>query len=188
MGELSISPERHSFQINKAIARAEEKKDDTAIDVITMWEKMIMDTRQKEQEPDWQKNNMENDLRSTEWILEKTRTSNSYAQNLYAAMCNREFVQNAVWPLLKDQRWSCSWRSAGGIIADMQEKGDYIDWYCSGIRDTYKAIDDEQFSLMSKEQQEYYITTMKYVGEGTVTDEIKADLLTLGWIVLDDGD
>jgi hypothetical protein len=103
-------------------------------------------------------------------------------------MCNREFVQNAVWSLLKDQRWSCSWRSAGGIIADMQEKGDYIDWYCSGIRDTSKAIDDEQFSLMSKEQQEYYITTMKYVGEGTVTDEIKADLLTLGWIVLDDDD
>jgi hypothetical protein len=29
---------------------------------------------------------------------------------------------------------------------------------------------------------------MKYVGEGTVTDEIKADLLTLGWIVLDDDD
>jgi hypothetical protein len=88
-------------------------------------------------------------------------------------------------PILSDKKWSCSWRSAGGIIADMLEVGDYIDWYCSGIRDIYKPIDDEQFSQMSKEEQESYLNFMKYVSESQVTDEIEADLKALGWIVLD---
>jgi hypothetical protein len=90
-----------------------------------------------------------------------------------------------MWPILTEKRWSCSWRHAGGIIADMQEKGDYIDWYCSGIRDA-KDLDDDQFQQLTKEQQEIYLRNKAYVGEGTVTDEIRKDLLKLGWIVLDD--
>ena len=185
---ISKSPERNTFQKDGYIKRCEEKGEEPNPDYVKMYETMRERNEANAVDPEWQKDNMEYDLRSTEWILEKVRASDNYAQNLYAAMCNMEFQKIDTWPILKNERWSCSWRHAGGIIADMQEKGDYIDWYCSGIRDTSKAIDDEQFSLMSKEQQEYYITTMKYVGEGTVTDEIKADLLTLGWIVLDDDD
>jgi len=88
--------------------------------------------RDREQDPDWAENNLEYDLRSTDWILAKVRSCDEYAQCLYAALCNNEFQQQAVWPLLKGESWSCSWRYAGGIIADMQEKGGYMDWYCSG--------------------------------------------------------
>ena len=98
------------------------------------------------------------------WILEKVRNSDIYAQNLYAAICNNEFVKNDVWPLLEDDRQSYSWRYAGGIIADMQQKGDYINWYCSGI-----GSEDNG-----------------YVGESVVTDEIRQDLLKLGWVVIED--
>ena len=112
---------------------------------------------------EWQKNNLEYDLLSADWILEKVRNSDNYAQNLYAALCNNDFIKNEVWPILKEDFWSCSWRYAGGIIADMQEKGDYMDWYCSGIGS----------SDSSKE----------YVTESIVTDEIKDDLLKLGWLV-----
>jgi len=112
---------------------------------------------------EWQKNNLEYDLLSADWILEKVRNSDNYAQNLYAALCNNDFIKNEVWPILKEDTWGCSWRYAGGIIADIQEKGDYMDWYCSGIG----------FSDSSKE----------YVTESIVTDEIKDDLLKLGWLV-----
>jgi hypothetical protein len=110
-----------------------------------------------------QKNNLENDLLATDWILEKVRNSDTYAQNLYASMCNTDFTKNEVWPILKEEVWGCSWRHAGSIIADMQEKGDYMDWYCSGIG----------CPEISKE----------YVPEGHVTDEIRDDMLKLGWLV-----
>lgn len=113
------------------------------------WEQQKLE---QEQDPEWQKNNLEYDLRSTDWILKKVRESDDYAKALYAALCNNDFTKNDVWPILQEETWSCSWRYAGGIIADMREEGDYIDWYCSG-------------------------------NEGYVDDEIKKDLLTLGWLV-----
>jgi len=67
----------------------------------------------------------------------------------------------------------------------MQEKGDYIDWYCSGIRDA-KVLDDDEFRALTKEQQEYYIQGKAFVPESVVTDEIREDLLKLGWIVIDE--
>jgi hypothetical protein len=112
---------------------------------------------------EWQKNNLEYDLLSADWILEKVRKSDTYAQNLYAALCNNGFTKNEVWPILQEDYWSCSWRYAGGIVADMQEKGDYIDWYCSGMGS----------SPSSK----------KYVTESVVTEEIRKDLFNLGWLV-----
>jgi len=115
-------------------------------------------------------NNFEYDLLTTEWILDKVRNSQSYAQNLYAAMCNNEFIKNDVWPILSDDRWSCTWRSAGDIIADMRQEGDYIDWYCSGIGFHDKSGGGPE----------------NYVPEGMVTDEIHEDLLRLGWIVIKD--
>lgn len=122
----------------------------------------------REEDPQWQKNNLEYDLRSTDWIAEKCKDE-AYAQNLYSALCNNQFIKNDVWPLLKDQLWSCSWRYAGGIIADIREEGDYIDWYCSGIRDSY---DDEPNKW-----------GRRYVSESVVTEEIKNDLFELGWLV-----
>jgi hypothetical protein len=33
--------------------------------------------------------------------------------------------------------WSCSWRYAGGLVADMREQGEnYLDFYCSGYEST----------------------------------------------------
>ena len=116
---------------------------------------------------------MSNDMANADWFVAKVRASDSYAQNLYASMCNREFVKNDVWPLLKDQRWCCSWRSAGGIVADLQNAGgSYMDWYCSGIGSGLGNGDEDG--------------SKGYVGEGTVTQEIQEDLFKLGWIVLDE--
>jgi hypothetical protein len=134
------------------------------------------------QDPEWQRDNLEYDLLSTDWILERVRTDQAYAQNLYAGLCNNDFTKNEPWPILKDQRWSCSWRHAGGIIADMQQKGDYIDWYCSGIRSN-DPLSDEVLDAMTPEKRAMYEVTQQFVGEGEMTDEIRADLLKLGWLV-----
>ena len=90
-----------------------------------------------------------------------------------------QFIKLDVMPILKNQRWSASWRHSGGIIADMREEGDYIEWYCSGISneefgnglDGTKPVTDK--------------ADRTYVPEGTVTDEIKEDLKKLGWVAVE---
>ena len=110
--------------------------------------------------------NLEKDIRACEWMLKKVVDNETYAQNLYAAMCNNVFQPNQVWPRLRDEYWSCSWRSAGGIVAELRGQGDYIDWYCSGI---FGVGDADSFQ--------------GYVSESTVTDEIRQDLFAIGWTV-----
>jgi hypothetical protein len=119
--------------------------------------------------------NMLNDMMDCQWLKDKVRASDSYAQNLYAAMCNMEWQKRDVMPILKDERWGCSWRSAGGIIAQIQGKGDYMDWYCSGMGG-FAALDDE-----TEEEAQAHFCDKGYVHEGQVTEEIQEDLLKLGW-------
>lgn len=98
--------------------------------------------------------NLEYDLINNDRIVTKCKTSDIYSQNLYAAMCNNRFFYG-------DIEWTCSWRMSGGIVADIRNcDEEYIDWYCSGI---------------GGEEGD--------VGEGFVTDEIKLDLMMMGWIV-----
>jgi hypothetical protein len=137
-----------------------------------MYNKWQEQSEAQEASEEWKKNNMEYDLRSSQYMLDKVRASDTYAQNLYAALCNNEFQRREVMPILKDETWGCSWRYAGGIIADMREQGDYIDWYCSGIGSGLGNGDETG--------------TKGYVPESTVTEEIEQDLLKLGWQVLPD--
>ena len=131
--------------------------------------------------------NLEEDIRACAWMLKKVQDRETYAQNLYAAMCNNVFQPNQVWPRLRDEYWSCSWRSAGGIVADMQQKGDYIDWYCSGIRDT-RTLSASEIANLTEHEQFAYKAGQGYVGEGCVTEEIKDDLYKLGWLVIESKD
>lgn len=173
---ISRSPQRNTFQVNAHNERRAEEGLEPDEDFIAMWEKWELDDREREETAEWQENNMEYDLRSTQWILDKVRASESYAQNLYAAMCNMQFVKLAVMPILTDQRWSCSWRGAGGIIADMRGEGDYIDWYCSGMGGLAQDWNED------KETFEHWQARTQFVPEGTVTDEIRDDLERLGWV------
>lgn len=165
--KLSSSKERGSFQRDCHIKRALEQGKEPSqeyLDMIDRWEAASL---AREADPEFQEDNLEYDLRTCEWMLHKVRDSEVYAQNLYCALCNNDFVKHEVMPILKEQLWHCSWRYAGGIIADMRQEGDYIDWYCSGIRDDYEG---------------------GYVAESDITEEIKQDLLALGWLVYDKED
>ena len=99
---------------------------------------------------------MENDICQSRVIIEKVKNDKTYAQSLYAALCNNSFQNTS------GEVWSCSWRYSGGIISKIRNKGDYLDWYCSGI--------------------------FGQVPEGTITDEISNDLLSIGWKVCHETD
>jgi hypothetical protein len=99
--------------------------------------------------------NLEQELLLSEYITKKCQASKSYSQNLYAAICNNLFHKEG-------KEWSCSWRYSGGIIADLRDVGEnYLDFYCSGIGSGIEG----------------------YVGESFVSDEIREDLLKLGWTI-----
>ena len=169
MSKISKSPERHTFQKNGYIERCMKDGKEPDPSIIQMYESWA-------NEPEYEnrpENDLEYDLRTTEWILEKARTRNDYAQNIYAALCNMRWQKLDVMPILKDEYWSCSWRSAGGIVANMREQGDYMDWYCSGMGGvaTYDLKEGDEF-----------MARMKYVPEATVTEEVREDLNKLGWV------
>ena len=180
MTKVSKSPDRHTFQKEGYVNRLAEKGETPNEAYLDYFEKIIEDHNKKFEDPRSHINNMEYDLLTTDWILEKVRADDAYAQNLYAAMCNNDFIKLDLIPILRQNPdkdyWSASWRYSGGIIADMRQQGDYIDWYCSGIRNGYNPEEDPNYDKL------------KYVPEGCITDEIRNDLQRLGWAVAPGGD
>lgn len=174
MKKPSKSPDRHTFQKEKYIERQQKKDEPISESYLEFFDKIIENSNHKFDDPKTHENNMEYDLLTTDWILKKVRNSDVYAQHLYAAICNNDFQKREMWPILKEETWSASWRYAGGIIADMRQQGDYIDWYCSGISDGLGNGDSDG--------------SKKYMSEGSVTDEIKNDLYKLGWLLVESKD
>ncbi len=177
---ISKSPQRNTFQKERYLERQAEKgktpeNDEDTRAMVEYYESWDIKEDQREQDPAWQKDNLEWDLRTADWMCKKVRDNDAYAQNLYAAMCNNDFIKREMWPLLKEQKWSCSWRYAGGIVAHMRQEGDYIDWYCSGIR-----------NVSTNEEDNTWWDSQHYVAESVVTEEIENDLYKLGWLVIKD--
>jgi hypothetical protein len=173
---MNSSPERGTFQLNNMLKKVEEgeKTAEEAEQMIDLFKSMKEHRAELEATDEWKIDNMEYDLRSTQWICDKAKASDVYAQNMYAAICNNDFTKNETWPILQGKTWSASWRSAGGIVANMLEEGDYMDWYCSGIRNDTGYDPSLNIAFPNG-----------YVPESVVTDEIRTDLLKLGWIVVD---
>lgn len=173
---ISKSPNRLTFQKERYVERCEKEGKLPNPDYLEMYENNLKKYDERFDAEEKRKDSLEYDLLTTDWILEKARANDSYAQNIYAALCNNGFTKLDVIPILTEKEWSCSWRYAGGIVADMLQRGDYIDWYCSGIRN-----DGYQDDLDT-------IRPGQYVSEGVITDEIREDFKRLGWIPAKGGD
>lgn len=161
-GLMRRSPDRYTFQLDSYIKRrAEEGKtaenDENTRAMTEFYASFKARDLEQEQDPEWRKNNLEWDLRTSDVMCERVK-DDEYAKKLYSALCNTDWLPIAVIPLLRQHpdkdMWSCSWRYAGGIIANMREQGDYMDWYCGGM-------------------------------EGYIDPQIGADLKELGWQGID---
>ena len=155
---LRKSPDRYTFQLESYTKRREAEgktadNDDNTRAMTEFYASFAKRDEDNEADPEWRKNNLEWDLRTSDKLCSKV-LDDVYAGKLYSALCNTDWLPIAVIPLLRQHpdkdMWSCSWRYAGGIVAHMREKGDYMDWYCHGM-------------------------------EGFIDPEIAADLKELGW-------
>ena len=86
--------------------------------------------------------NFESDLEKT--FEKRMKESDDFCTQIWSALAN------IIWKHKSGEEYSCTFRYAGGMIADIIDKGGYMDWYCSGPCET-------------------------------VSDEIKKDMLDLGW-------
>jgi isochorismate hydrolase len=89
------------------------------------------------------------------------------AADFYRALCNMRWRKVNLRPddekiidRLKGEEpdvWSCSWRYAGGIIADIRndhhgKSEDYMDFYCAGEEGTVTPLVKECFEKLGWEQ------------------------------------
>ena len=173
MSKVSKSLERNTFQKEGYLERCAKDGKEPSKEYLEWFDNIqAEDEKWAEQE---HKNDLEYDLRTTDWILAKARASEPYAQNIYAALCNMRWQKLDVMPILKDELCSYSWRYAGGIVADMRQEGDYIDWYCSGMGGINREYEGE-------ETTEQWTARTGYVPESHITEEIRADFQKLGWV------
>lgn len=153
----ATSPDRYGFMIENYRKRLEKYPGNEEI-IKTM--KFYEECRRRDGEDVPKQHDMEYDLRKCDWIVSKCKDSETYSQNLYAALCNNRFSKDGY-------EWQCSWRHAGGIVSNLRERGDYVNWYCSGI-------------LINEEKP----VVDGYLPEGTVSEEILNDLRRVGWNLL----
>ena len=88
--KVASSPERHTFQKEGAIRRAEETGEEPNQAYIEMWEQIKIDDANKINDPRWQRNNMEYDLRSSKELCDKVKASDNYACLLYTSPSPRD--------------------------------------------------------------------------------------------------
>lgn len=70
--------------------------------------------------------NLFHDMLDSEALKTYVRESREHGNELYAALCNNDWVKNG-------EIWFCSMRGAGRITADLRNKYEwYLDFYCSG--------------------------------------------------------
>jgi hypothetical protein len=108
--------------------------------------------------------NLELDLKRSNDLIYKIKKQEIYAQNFYAALCNNQFAPKDTWSILANLTWSCTWRYAADLVAEIRENEDYLTWYCSGTG--FAGTDFAGF-----------------VEESFITEEVEYDLDCIGWLV-----
>lgn len=92
-----------------------------------------------------------------------------YCQNLYAALCDNDLVQNDSISIIMESTVVVTWRTSSDIVSGLlAPESIYLDFYLSGM-----IYADESPEAMKA----------GFVQEGTITDEIRADLLQVGWLI-----
>ena len=117
------SPDRYSFYQQCDKKSLESGK--MSQEIYDQYQEYWQQGKAKDAIPPTDLPDLEYELRTSDYIYSKCVASEEYCRDLYAALCNNDFLK-------EEKECGYSWRRVGGIIANILEKGDYIDWYCSG--------------------------------------------------------
>ena len=109
--------------------------EDIRLDISYEQEKQIDMVQVDDDHVDLKTPNLFRDIIDSQNIKNKMRASKDYCKRFYAAMCNTDLYKVGA-----TGEYGYSWRSAGGLIADILGEGDYLNWYCSGNEG---FVDDE---------------------------------------------
>ena len=91
--------------------------------------------------------NFEKDYK--ELFTEKAKESSEFSTKLWSALANVN------WEHEDGSRYSCSFRYAGALVAEMREEEDgmaYMNWYCSG---PYASVSEEIAEALAKRGWSY---------------------------------
>lgn len=106
--------------------------------------------------------NLEEDIKKDPEIISLC-ADRDIAVEFYRAMCNMRWKKNLA--IFEDEQivaklkgkeinvWSCSWRCAGGIIADIRSihhgfSENYMDFYCSGEEGWVSPLVEKHFERL----------------------------------------
>lgn len=142
----------------------------------------LLRTKETKHIPDCNENSLGYDLCHAKWIIKKVKKHETYSQNLYAALCNNQFIKYPeCWAILREESWQCSWVQAVTIIANMRGNDDHLYWLGSGIAISGTGITMQERPKIFSFENFFYNRT--FLREGTVSKEVEKDLKKLGWIV-----
>lgn len=117
------SPDRYSFIQN--CDKKNLESGNMSREVYDTYQKFWETGKMKDSIPTNDLPDLEYELRTSDYIHGKCVASEQYCMDLYAALCNNDFIKD-------NKECSYTWRISGGIIANILEKGDYINFYCGG--------------------------------------------------------
>lgn len=113
--------------------------------------------------------NLEKEMKSDTEIIALCANRET-AEDFYRALCNMRWKKKSILPevdqiveILKGEEpgvWHCSWRYAGGIIAEIRNENhgtseDYLDFYCSGNEGMVADFVERCFNRLGWEQYPY---------------------------------
>lgn len=94
----------------------------------------------------------------------------NYCQRLYAALGNNIIVRHNAADIIAQNYVKYSWRASASLVAKFRSraiKSDYTDFYIAGYNiDELNAFNHNM-----------------PLAEGIISDDIRADLLELGWLI-----
>ena len=74
-----------------------------------------------------------------------------FATDIYRALCNMQWKD-----IDGDYIYGCTWRYAGGLVAEIRDKGeDYLEFYCSGAEGSVTKEIEEIFNNLGWEMKSY---------------------------------
>jgi len=102
-------------------------------------------------------------LKSDAAFLERVKDLD-FAKTVYATFCNREWINGS------GDRWSCSWRYAGGLVAEARDEGeDYLDFYLDDL------AGDGRLPSNAAALDGEFLAILKRLGWSEITPEQEAD-------------